>query len=334
MHSSFVRGAEPSGPGDRTERDAAQAGRLAAIRLAIVDDPDPRHRVAHEATLGLLDRADRARSGRGREAWDRFVRTAAVLVGTDGWAITLGVMANMVGVVHLGEAADFVTASRLTKRYGHRKVASVQSTADELLGTGPALPVASRWVLVVAMTDRIVGVLEGSGLEKDEATEIAERCYQAGFWLVMADIDPGSPGPVLTTAEQIQDIMQRGGIRDWRGQFAIIADNPWTPYATDLQALAVAAGHHATVHAIEGAVKVYRTRFERRERELVAREIRRLVAVSGLSQREFAGLAGTSASRLSTYVNGLVTPSATLMLRIRRVSELARRQAAAADGAL
>ena len=40
------------------------------------------------------------------------------------------------------------------------------------------------------------------------------------------------------------------------------------------------------------------------------------------TQREFAAMAGTSASRLSTYVNGLVTPSATMMVRIRRVSEL------------
>ena len=58
----------------------------------------------------------------------------------------------------------------------------------------------------------------------------------------------------------------------------------------------------------------------------MAREIRELVAMSGLSQREFASMAGTSASRLSTYVNGLVTPSATMMVRIRRVSELVQKR--------
>ena len=47
----------------------------------------------------------------------------------------------------------------------------------------------------------------------------------------------------------------------------------------------------------------------------------RLSSGSGLSRAEFASRIGTSASRLSTYASGKVTPSATLMLRIRRVAE-------------
>ena len=39
--------------------------------------------------------------------------------------------------------------------------------------------------------------------------------------------------------------------------------------------------------------------------------------MSGLTQRDFARRMGTSASRVSTYVNGLVTPSASMMIRIR-----------------
>jgi len=50
-------------------------------------------------------------------------------------------------------------------------------------------------------------------------------------------------------------------------------------------------------------------------------EIREAVKRSGLSRAEFASQVGTSASRLSTYVSGKVTPSATLMLRIRRVAD-------------
>ena len=46
---------------------------------------------------------------------------------------------------------------------------------------------------------------------------------------------------------------------------------------------------------------------------------RRIVAMSGLSQRAFAARVGTSASRLSSYVHGHVVPSATMMLRIKRV---------------
>ena len=37
---------------------------------------------------------------------------------------------------------------------------------------------------------------------------------------------------------------------------------------------------------------------------------------SGLTKSEFAALVGTSASRLSTYLGGKVTPSAALLIRI------------------
>jgi transcriptional regulator with XRE-family HTH domain len=56
------------------------------------------------------------------------------------------------------------------------------------------------------------------------------------------------------------------------------------------------------------------------EREDVASEVRTLVARSGLSKRDFAERIGTSRSRLSTYLSGKVVPSATLMVRMRRVA--------------
>jgi transcriptional regulator with XRE-family HTH domain len=45
-----------------------------------------------------------------------------------------------------------------------------------------------------------------------------------------------------------------------------------------------------------------------------------LVARSGLSKQGFAERIGTSRSRLSTYMSGQVVPSATLMVRMRRVA--------------
>lgn len=320
MHSSFVRGDDLPGPEDPGV--STLEARFDALRNAIERDPDPRGRVAHAATLELIDRSDRAHAGNFAEGWDRFADAAIEVIGEDGWPITVGAMANMIGLIHFAEPADFITASRLAKRYGHRRMAAVQTTVDDLLGTGPSLPVATRMVMVLALTDWIVEKLMDSGMEKVEATEIAERCYQAGFWLVLTDVDPSRPGPLLRTPEEVGWTWDNGGLRAWRAQVAVIASNPWAPYGNELKELTLAAGKPAPAHALDEAVKVYRSRFERRERELVAREIRQLVAMSGLSQREFAAMAGTSASRLSTYVNGLVTPSATMMVRIRRVSEL------------
>ena len=51
----------------------------------------------------------------------------------------------------------------------------------------------------------------------------------------------------------------------------------------------------------------------------MAEEVRQLIARSGLSQAAFAERIGTSASRLSTYASGKVIPSATLVVRMRRV---------------
>jgi transcriptional regulator with XRE-family HTH domain len=47
--------------------------------------------------------------------------------------------------------------------------------------------------------------------------------------------------------------------------------------------------------------------------------VRNAVARSGLSKAQFAARIGTSPSRLSTYLNGKVTPSAALMVRVRRL---------------
>jgi hypothetical protein len=88
---------------------------------------------------------------------------------------------------------------------------------------------------------------------------------------------------------------------------------------------------------VERCVELWQRRATERERLDVAKEIRRLVAVSGCSQRQFAASVGTSASRLSTYVNATVTPSATMMNRItwsssRLAPKPARRAATSSAG--
>ena len=55
------------------------------------------------------------------------------------------------------------------------------------------------------------------------------------------------------------------------------------------------------------------------ERRQVAEQVRSLIVSSGLTRSQFAMQIGTSASRLSTYATGKVTPSATLLLRMQRL---------------
>lgn len=60
--------------------------------------------------------------------------------------------------------------------------------------------------------------------------------------------------------------------------------------------------------------------FESEERAEVAKRLQEHVRASGRSRAEFASLLGTSQSRLSTYLNGKVVPSAVLMLRAESIS--------------
>lgn len=62
-----------------------------------------------------------------------------------------------------------------------------------------------------------------------------------------------------------------------------------------------------------------RRRWEQEARAEVVVRLRALLHQSGLNQRDFAAQLGTSASRLSTYLNGKVTPGADLLVRAERV---------------
>ena len=288
--------------------------------------------LAQTATSQLIARAAGADAGRLVLGWDQFSEAAASVIGEDDWPMTVGVMANMISVVGLADAEDFSTLDQLVRQYGHESVASVQTTIDDLLGLGVAMPLASRFAWKVARTQRIVDSLVASRTEHEAACQIARRCSRNAYWLVMADIDPDSPGPQLTTVEDAVKCVDNGGIQAWRAQVSAVAVNPWAPYPTELLRLLREGDREVPADILDSAIRHYRDLAERHDRQLVAREIRRLVAISGLSQRQFAALCGTSAPRISTYVNGLVTPSASMMVRFARVSELAQRQSRSARG--
>lgn len=68
------------------------------------------------------------------------------------------------------------------------------------------------------------------------------------------------------------------------------------------------------------AIERARRDAEQADRAEVATRVRDAVSRSGLTNREFARLVGTSASRLSTYLSGKVTPSAAMLVRIDRAA--------------
>lgn len=133
-------------------------------------------------------------------------------------------------------------------------------------------------------------------------------------------ITPDAPVSEWPT-EAVQAALERGDLADWHRIVAAVQADPWGRTARQLEEVLSHSRPYGITEAMQTVLSRVRQRAEEGERAAVAAEIREAVERSGLSQAEFASRIGTSASRLSTYASGKVTPSATLMLRIRRVAE-------------
>jgi DNA-binding transcriptional regulator YiaG len=133
------------------------------------------------------------------------------------------------------------------------------------------------------------------------------------------DVSPGDPVS-RWPLEAIQTALERGGLGDWRRLAAAVRDEPWGPVARRLEEALSYSRPYGVTQAIERVVARARQAAEAAERDAVATEVRELIDRSGLSRAEFASRIGTSASRLSTYATGRVTPSAALLVRMRRLT--------------
>jgi len=122
--------------------------------------------------------------------------------------------------------------------------------------------------------------------------------------------------------EAVQSAMERGDLHDWRRIAAELRRDPWGRTARQVEEVLSHSRPYGVAELMEGLLERARRRAEADEREAVAAEVRRAVARSGLSKAQFAARVGTSASRLSTYLSGKVTPSAALMLRMCRLADL------------
>jgi len=132
-------------------------------------------------------------------------------------------------------------------------------------------------------------------------------------------ITPDAPVSQWPT-EAVQAALERGDLADWHRIVAAIRADPWGRTARQMEEVLSHSRPYGVTEAMQTALSRARQQAEANERAAVAAEIRDAVEQSGLSQADFASRIGTSASRLSTYASGKVTPSATLMLRIRRVA--------------
>lgn len=124
--------------------------------------------------------------------------------------------------------------------------------------------------------------------------------------------------------EALVAVIDRGLVPDWQPIFTELRRSPWGRVARRVEHYLSyrEPGPASTLFAL--AVEHARAQADRLDRAEAATRVREAVDRSGLTKAEFAQLVGTSASRLSTYLNGKVTPSAAMLIRIERTAENAR----------
>ncbi|MDE0066343.1 MAG: helix-turn-helix transcriptional regulator [Acidimicrobiaceae bacterium] len=120
--------------------------------------------------------------------------------------------------------------------------------------------------------------------------------------------------------EALVTAIDRGLVPDWRPVFAEIRRSPWGPVARRVERYLSYRDPDGVSTLFALAVARARKDIERADRAEVVARVRAAVKRSGVTQAEFAASVGTSASRLSTYLSGRVTPSAAMLIRIERTA--------------
>lgn len=131
------------------------------------------------------------------------------------------------------------------------------------------------------------------------------------------NVDASPDDPVDTWPyEALVIAIERGLVSDWQPIFAELRRRPWGRVARRLDRYLSYTPRTGIATLFSLAIERARESAERSEREEVARRVRAAITRSGLTAAAFASTVGTSASRLSTYANGKVIPSAATLIRI------------------
>jgi hypothetical protein len=131
------------------------------------------------------------------------------------------------------------------------------------------------------------------------------------------NVNASPSDPVATWPyEALVTGIEQGLVPDWRPVFDELKADPWGPVSRKIQRYLEYAPRDGVRVLFRLAIDRARDNAEARERALVADRVRGAIKASGLTAGQFAERVGTSASRLSTYARGTVTPSAHMLVRI------------------
>jgi DNA-binding transcriptional regulator YiaG len=121
-------------------------------------------------------------------------------------------------------------------------------------------------------------------------------------------------------AEAIETVVDRGSLSDWRQLAEAIRRNPWGPAARTTETVAGWGEHYGVDALMIGVIRHARENVTLEGRAEYAAQIRTWRTRTGMTLRQFARAAGTSASRLSDYENAKVAPTTDVLGRLSYVA--------------
>jgi hypothetical protein len=132
--------------------------------------------------------------------------------------------------------------------------------------------------------------------------------------------DPEQPVEFWPTSA-IRSALQGGDIDTWKRIAAALKRDPYGRTARQVEEVLEGTRPYGIAKALWEVLERARAHLEANERAEVARHMRLLIDRSGLPEPEFASRIGVAPEDLAAYLDGSLSPSASLMIRIRRLSD-------------
>lgn len=119
----------------------------------------------------------------------------------------------------------------------------------------------------------------------------------------------------------IRSALETGDITIWQRIVVAIKRDPYGRTARQVEEVLEEAKPYGISKALSEVLTRARNHLEANERAEAARHVRLLLDRSGLGEQEFASRIGVSSEDLESYLDASVSPSASLMIRMRRLSD-------------
>jgi len=119
----------------------------------------------------------------------------------------------------------------------------------------------------------------------------------------------------------VRTALETGDITIWQRIVVAIKRDPYGRTARQVEEVLETAAPQGISKALNEVLVRARSHLEANERAEAARHVQLLLERSGLGEQEFASRIGVAREDLTAYLDAAVSPAASLMIRMRRLSD-------------